>query len=162
MTGEKQALTAVALAVMALQFEEDPFGVVAFETEAVTIKRQDERIEAEELIRRFMRVPGRGYTHLEEGLKKALELQSYSLEGHAQGRITTLLLSDGKYTAGRDPIYLAPRFSRLMMIKMGEEQASLGLCRDLARQGGGNLWEVPDLEALPRTLFRVALSIIRG
>ena len=42
MTGEKLALTAVALAVVLLQFPDDPVGIVAFENEAKIIKRPDE------------------------------------------------------------------------------------------------------------------------
>ena len=39
MTGEKLALTAVALAVVLLQFPDDPVGIVAFENEAKVLKR---------------------------------------------------------------------------------------------------------------------------
>ncbi len=162
MTGEKLALTAVALAVVLLQFPEDPIGVVAFESEARVLKRPDERMVASELIERFLDVPAQGYTHLEEGLRSALKV-SRSVEARALGRPpATVLLSDGKYTAGRDPSYLAPRFFQLMVLKMGEDRSSLGLCRDLARKGRGSLSEVASLESLPGAMYGVVKDLLRG
>ena len=60
MTGEKLALTAVALAVVLLQFPDDPVGIVAFENEAKVLKTPDEKISVDELIARFLDVPAQG------------------------------------------------------------------------------------------------------
>ncbi|MEK6580167.1 MAG: vWA domain-containing protein, partial [Bdellovibrionota bacterium] len=132
MTGEKLALTAVALAVVLLQFPDDPIGIVAFENEAKILKRPDEKISLQQLVERFLDVPAHGYTHLEEGMKAALNLVRVA-QGGGKGRPpSAVLLTDGKYTAGKDPAYLAPRFPHLVVLKMGREKASLELCRELA------------------------------
>lgn len=163
MTGEKLALTAVALAVVLLQFPEDPVGIVAFENEGVVLKRPDERISLTELVERFLDVPAQGYTHLEDGLRLALKLSRSSRVVQAGGRPpSTVLLTDGKYTAGRDPAYLAPRFRQLVVLKMGKEKASLELCRELARKGRGSLREVGELEALPAIMYGVVKDLLRG
>jgi Mg-chelatase subunit ChlD len=75
---------------------------------------------------------------------------------------STVLLTDGKYTAGRDPAYLAPRFAHLVVLKMGRERASLELCRELARKGRGSLQEVADLEHLPAVMYGVVKDLLRG
>lgn len=162
MTGEKLALTAVAIAVVLLQFPDDPVGVVAFENEAKIIKRPQERISVHQLVERFLDVPAQGYTHLEDGLKAALRV-SHDASAAGQGRpASTVLLTDGKYTAGKDPAYLAPRFSHLVVLKMGREKASFNLCQELAHKGSGALREVSQLESLPQIMYGVVKDLLRG
>lgn len=163
MTGEKLALTAVALAVVLLQFPEDPIGIVAFENTATILKRPHERISLQELVERFIDVPAQGYTHLEDGMKQALSLIKTLDTGLSSGRPpSTVLLTDGKYTAGRDPAYLAPRFAHLVVMKMGKERASRQLCNELANKGHGALREVTELEALPYVMYGVVKDLLRG
>ena len=162
MTGEKLALTAVALAVVLLEFPHDPIGIVAFENEAKTLKSPEERLSIEALVERFLDVPAQGYTHLEEGMRSALSLVK-SARALGRGAIpSTVLLTDGKYTAGRDPAYLAGKFPHLIVLKMGKERASLELCRELARKGQGTLKEVDDLESLPSVMYGVVKSLLLG
>ncbi len=162
MTGEKLALTAVALAVVLLQFPDDPIGIVAFENEAKILKRPEEKISIAELVERFLEVPAQGYTHLEEGLRASLGMVKNQMSRGSQKPVSTVLLTDGKYTAGRDPSYLAPRFRHLIVLKMGNERASMSLCQDLASQGGGALKEVADLEDLPQVMYSVVKDLLRG
>ncbi len=162
MTGEKLALTAVALAVVLLQFPDDKVGIVAFENEAQILKTPDERISLQQLVERFLDVPAQGYTHLEDGLLGALKVVREVESGGQSRPPSTVLLTDGKYTAGRDPSYLAPRFPHLVVLKMGHERASMDLCRDLARGGSGALKEVGDLEALPSVMYSVVKDLLRG
>jgi len=162
MTGEKLALTAVALAVVLLEFAEDPIGIVAFENEARVLKRPDERISIELFVERFLDVPAQGYTHLEEGMREALILLRKSYFAGSGRPPSTVLLTDGKYTAGKDPIYLAPRFPHLVVLKMGKEKAGQELCRDLAKKGHGVIREVPELEALPGVMYGVVKDLLRG
>lgn len=162
MTGEKLALTAVALAVVLLEFPDDPIGIIAFENEAKILKRPDERISIHVLVERFLDVPAQGYTHLEDGMRCALKLVQDAQAG-GQGKPPSLvLLTDGKYTAGRDPAYLAPRFPHLVLLKMGNEKASLDLCLELARKGKGALHEVGELESLPTIMYDVVKDLLRG
>lgn len=162
MTGEKLALTAVALGVVLLQFPQDPIGIVAFENEANILKYPEEQISIEELIERFLDIPAQGYTHLEDGLKGALRLLSILRN---QGRFktpSTVLLTDGKYTAGKDPAYLASHFPHLIVMKMGQDRASLPLCSELAKLGKGTLREVDQLQSLPTIMYGVVKDLLRG
>ncbi len=160
MTGEKLALTAVALAVVLLQFPEDPVGIIAFENEAKILKLPEEKISLQELIERFLDVPAQGYTHLEDGMKAALKLVRNS--SSMQRPTSAVLLTDGKYTAGRDPSYLAASFPHLVVLKMGRERASEALCLELAQKGHGVLKEVGDLEILPNVMYSLVKDLLRG
>lgn len=162
MTGEKLALTAVALAVVLLEFPNDPLGIIAFENEAKVIKRPEERLSLQSLIERLLDVPAQGYTHLEDGLKAALKQLQSMMGGRTGHPPSTILLTDGKYTGGRDPAYLAPRFPHLVVLKMGTEHSSLDLCRELAQKGHGALREVGNLEALPLVMYGVVKELLRG
>jgi Mg-chelatase subunit ChlD len=162
MTGDKLALTAVALAVVLLQFPDDLIGIVAFENQAKILKSPEEKISIAQLVERFLDVPAQGYTHLEDGLKMSLKL-IHRVRLAGCGRPTSaVLLTDGKYTAGRDPAYLAFRFPHLVVIKMGTERASLSLCKDLAKKGHGVLREMGELETLPAIMYGVVKDILRG
>lgn len=162
MTGEKLALTAVALAVVLLQFPDDPVGIVAFENEAKILKYPDERISVEELIARFLDVPAQGYTHLEKGMSSALKLLRSIHSGRSRRPPSCVVLTDGKYTAGKDPAYLASRFPHLVVLKMGDDRSSYPLCEDLAKKGRGALREVTDLEQLPEAMCAVVKDLLRG
>ncbi len=162
MTGEKLALTAVALAVVLLQFPEDPIGMIAFENEAKILKRPDEVISVFQLLERFLDVPAQGYTHLEDGMRATLKLMTTLIASGIGRPPSVVLLTDGKYTAGRDPSYLASRFPHLVLLKMGRERASYELCRDMAKRGRGVVREVEELEALPSVMYGVVKDLLRG
>ena len=82
----------------------------------------------------------------------------------AQGKPpSTVFLLDGKYTAGKDPAYLAPRFPHLVVVKMGKERASLQLCRELAQKGRESLREVAELEvSCLHVMYGVVKDFLRG
>ncbi len=162
MTGEKLALTAVAVAVVLLEFPDDPVGVVTFETEPHVVKRPNERITIPEMVKRFLEAPSKGYTDIEDGLLAALkQVREVSSLG-VQRPASVVLISDGKYTAGKDPSYLAPRFPHLQVVKIGTDRSSLLLCQELARKGRGGLREVADMKDLPQALFNLVKELIRG
>jgi Mg-chelatase subunit ChlD len=162
MTGEKLALTAVAIAVVLLEFPEDPIGIVAFENEAKILKHPNEKISIPLLVERFLDVPAQGYTHLEDGMKAALRLIR-DVQKMGKGKVpSAVLLTDGKYTAGKDPAYLAHCFPHLVVIKMGHEVSSFELCLEMAKSGNGALREVQDLSSLPKIMYGVVKDLIRG
>jgi len=164
MTGEKLALTAVALSVVLLEFPDDPIGIVAFENKAKVVKQPYESITVYELVERFLDIPAQGYTHLEDGIKESIHLLSIlkRLGGERSRPASLVLLTDGKYTAGRDPSYLAPQIGHLLVLKMGKDRASLALCQELARLGSGSMKEVEDLQVLPGVMYSLVKDLLRG
>lgn len=158
MTGPKLALTAVALAVVLLQFPQYRIGIVAFENVPTVIQDPAQAFSLKEVIERFLDVPGEGYTDLEAALKSALVFGS----GGGPGRSATLLLTDGKYTAGRDPCYLAPQFHTLSIVKMGHDRASNDFCERLAVAGRGEIRRLAEIEELPPMMYSLVKALFRG
>jgi len=162
MQGEKLALMGVAVAVVLLQFPDDPVAVIGFDDTAHVLKRADERISVETLIERLLDVPGRPYTNLEAGLLRALETAQRATRGSRGRPVSTVLVTDGKYTAGADPTPLAKRFAHLTVLKVGSDRAGLPLCRELAHRGHGSVREAPRLDVVPLAMYGAVQELLRG
>lgn len=157
MTGRKLALTAVALAVLALQLESEDFALIAFESEATLIKGLGEKVDVFTVLERFMEVPARGLTNIEAGMQMA---EKQALAGKLAKK-AVILMTDGRFTAGRNPEYLIPRLPRLHVVQTGNPWSSPRFCRSLARRGRGKHLRVAKLEHLPGALYALVQEIIR-
>jgi len=157
MTGRKLALNAVALAVLGLQLPPEDFSVISFETDAELLKKLGDQTPLPETLRRFMEVPAKGLTNMEAGLLLA-EKEC------AKGKLTkraVILMTDGRFTAGRNPDYLASRLPRLHVVQTGNPWSSPRFCRGLAKKGRGRFLRVAHLEHLPSALYSLVHGIIR-
>ncbi len=157
MTGRKLALTAVALAVIALQLEPEDLSVVAFESDANLIKGLGTRLDVFQTLKNFMEVPARGLTNIESGLLMA---EKECLKGKLAKK-AIILMTDGRFTAGRSPEYLISRLPRLHVVQTGNPWSSPRYCRSLARKGRGKYLRVAKLEHLPSALYALVHEIIR-
>jgi Mg-chelatase subunit ChlD len=157
MTGRKLALTAVALAVLSLQLEPEDFSVIAFESDANLIKGLGEKKDVFAVLKRFMEVPARGLTNIEAGLLLA---EKQALSGKLPKK-AVILMTDGRFTAGRNPEYLVPRLPRLHVVQTGNPWSSPRFCRGLAKKGRGKFLRVAKLEHLPSALYALVHEIIR-
>ena len=159
MSGEKLAWMAVALACVLLEYSCNQVGVIGFENTGQVFHHPRQNQTIENILLRLMNHPAQGYTHLEEGLKGALRMTS-QLNRPEKSKV--ILLSDGKYTAGKNPTYLAPKFSHLTVIKLGEGKEGLLLCRNLARLGRGEFKQIRDHRELPKLMKILTQSLSRG
>lgn len=157
MTGKKLALTAVTLAVIALQLDPEDLGVIAFETDAEVLKPLGSSLPLAETLKRFLEVPARGLTNIEAGLQRAI---SESQKGRLR-RKAVILMTDGRFTAGKNPEYLIKKLPKLHVVQTGNPWASPRFCRGLARAGGGKHVRVSKPEHLPRALYALVHEIIR-
>ncbi len=157
MTGRKLALTAVSLAVLCLQLDPEDFSVVAFESTANLIKGLGTKQGPQEVLKKFMEVPARGLTNLEAGLLLA---EKQALAGKLSKK-AVILMTDGKFTAGKNPEYLIPRLPRLHVVQTGNAWSSPRFCRGLAKRGRGKYLRVAKIEHLPTALYTLVHEIIR-
>ncbi len=157
MTGRKLALTAVALAVLALQLEPEDYAVIAFESDANLLKPLGQRIQLDRILEAFMEVPARGLTNIEAGLLMA---EKQALSGKLVKK-AVILMTDGRYTAGKNPEHVVPRLPRLHVVQTGNAWSSPRFCRGLAQQGRGKFVRVAQLEHLPKALYALVNGIIR-
>ncbi len=157
MTGKKLALTAVTLAVVALQLEPEDLGVIAFETDAEVLKPLGKQLPLPDTLKRFLEVPARGLTNIEAGLQKAIV---ESKKGRLR-RKAVILMTDGRFTAGKNPEYLVKNLPRLHVVQTGNPWSSPRFCRTLAKLGGGKHIRVSKPEHLPKALYSLVHEIIR-
>ena len=183
MAGEKMALGAVAAAVLALKLRAGDLAVVLFADGARTVLRFGEEVEPAELVRRMLAVPCGGGTDIAAALRLGhAELQ----RGRDPGRCG-LLVSDGVYTSGADPLPAAARFGALHVLLMEERPAvrpaggggaaaarsggpapattwispRLAVGEAVARAADGGLVRVDGFAALPRRMLEVADRVLR-
>jgi MoxR-like ATPase/Mg-chelatase subunit ChlD len=170
MAGEKMALGAVATAVLALKLRAGDLAVVLFADGARTVLRFGEEVEPAELVRRMLAVPCGGGTDIAAALRLGhAELQ----RGRDPGRCG-LLVSDGVYTSGADPLPAAARFGALHVLLMEERERRapdvpvttwisprLAVGEAIARAAGGGVVRVDGFAALPRRMLEVADRVLR-
>ncbi|GEM_PF-1390111 len=157
MNGEKIALIAVAAAILHLKL--DRVSVVSFDTLANTLVPLGARVDVREVVRRVLRVPAQGYTHISAGLEEGLEQLSRSRRKERVG----LLLSDGISNVGKDPVHVAQRFPTLHVIQVGRDvPQGRRACTRMAQAGQGARWHAPTYLALPQLVRQVVREVFRG
>lgn len=157
MTGEKIALLAVAAAVVALCVPSRRLALLAFASQAKVIKPFGEELALETLVERVLEIPTMGLTNLELALKESLKL----VDAAGKAGANVILITDGKYTEGKDPTPLAARFKKLHALKLGRDIAGRALLQDLVRGGNGRLFEVRRMPDLPRVMYGAMKSLLR-
>lgn len=157
MTGKKLALLGVSIAVLALQLESEDLSVIPFATEAEVLKTLNTVKSVDIIVEKFLDSQTKGLTNIEDALKKALVQQKRG----KHTRRTTILMTDGKFTAGGRPEYLASQFQRLHVVQTGSPWASERFCRNLAKRGSGNFLHINDFEELPKALYNLVHESLR-
>jgi Mg-chelatase subunit ChlD len=156
MTGEKLALLAVAATVFAYKLPAEDISIVTFESTANTIKKIKTQLSVESIAQKILDVPAMGYTNIEAGLSEGL---SQLARGTHKNRIG-ILISDGKYTAGNDPLPAASRYNFLHVILTGDFNTDPPACTAMASAGHGHLYKAPNFQSLPRVLSRLIADIL--
>lgn len=156
MSGEKLALLAVAATVLAYRLPTEDFAIVSFESTANTLKKMRTRMSVEKIAEKILDVPALGYTNIEAALK----------EGRGQLRLgkhknrVGILISDGKYTAGGDPIPAATGYRALYVVLIGDFNTNPEACRNMAATGRGRVYSAPNFQSLPRTLHKLLADLL--
>jgi len=149
MKGEKLALLAMTVAAVAMSLPVDSFAIFGFDSEIHTIKAFDEVGGPEVWIERTLSIPPGGFTHMERALITAKDWIHASDYPNAR----VILVSDGRYTEGKNPITLAGTFPYLYSVKIGKDPTGREIMREIADHGMGRFTEVREMRDLPRTLL---------
>jgi Mg-chelatase subunit ChlD len=156
MSGEKLALLAVAATVLAYKLPSEDFSIVAFESTANTLKKMRVEMSVEDIARNILDVPAVGYTNIEAGLSEGLkQLRS----GRHKNRVG-ILISDGKYTSGGDPIPIAAAYRALYVVLIGDFNTDPKNCSEMAATGHGRVYSAPNFQSLPRILHRLIADLL--
>ena len=157
MSGEKMALAAVATAVLALKMQGERLGRGDVRGQGQGHQPAGVDDSPEEVVRLMLEQPVRGYTNI----AAALEVGAAELERGRNPRRAGLLITDGVYTVGEDPVPLAARFPRLFVLLTEDYKMNPGLCRSMADQAGGDVFPVKSFQELPRRMLEVANRVLR-
>ena len=154
MTGEKIALTALAAAILRLKLEH--VAIVAFDTHATVLVRVGESVTPRELVRRVLEVPAQGYTNIEQGLRIALR----ELNRSARKERVGILMSDGIYNVGWDPVKVAAHYPKLHVVQVGvEERQGTRTCKGMVSAGRGRLYRAAAYQDLPQVVRQLVREV---
>lgn len=142
--GERLAAAALAAAVVALRAPAD-HSVVAFSAEVLVLKAQDEPRPVERVVDDLLTLRGHGTTDLALALRTA----GRQLARSPAVRRTTLLLTDGRSTAGGDPLPAARRLDELVVVAPQDDAEQ---ARALAVAAGARFEVLHGPSDVPRAL----------
>lgn len=146
--GARLATAALAAAAVALRAPED-HSVVVFNDRALVVKAQDERRPVGAVLDDLLMLRGSGPTDLALGLSTA-EAQ---LQRSTASRRLTVLLSDGRPTAGPDPVPYARRLDDLVVVAPAEDAEQ---ARAFARDAEARFSALAGPSDVPRALSFLA------
>lgn len=157
MKGEKLALLGVTVAAVCESVPSAALCILGFDSEIHAIKEFGDRTPVEQAISRIISIPPGGFTNIELGLKAARLRMDHSQ--FAQARV--ILVSDGRYTEGKDPVIEARNFRFIYPVKIGKDPGGRKVMQDLAETGQGRFAEVREMNALPRFLLNAIRAWVK-
>ena len=154
MYGKLLLNAALTTSVLAYNMEKEEYGIVLFNSTAMVLKKIDQKKPINNIIDEILDSEAVGFTNIEIGLENGLKELNKVIEKtrHKFG----ILISDGNYNRGKDPIDLAKKFPTLHVIGMpagNDADRGIDTCRDLAKAGRGKFYAVNDYKEIPRALI---------
>jgi len=146
--GERLATAALAAAAVAARAPDD-HSVVAVNHQAIVIKPQDQRRPVADVIDDVLTLRGHGPTDLALGLGAARA----QLDRSSAVRRLTVLLSDGRPTAGDDPVAVARRLGSLAVLAPADDADE---ARAFAAAAGARFEQISGPSDIPRALRLLA------
>ena len=157
MKGEKLALLGVTVAAACESVPSDALCILGFDSEIHAIKEFSEKIETALAVERTLSIPAGGFTNIELGLKAAEERIGVSRLPAAR----FILISDGRYSEGKNPVHQARRFRAIYPVKIGKDPGGRSVMREIADSGQGRFGEVREMHELPRFLLHAIRSWVK-
>jgi len=147
---------ALTTSVLAYNMEKEDFAIVLFNSTAMLLKKINQKKQVIEIIDDILDSEAVGFTNIYIGLEKGLK-ELKKVKENRKSRFG-ILITDGNYNRGDDPIILAKKYPKLHVIGMpAENDADRGIdtCRDLAQAGRGKFYAVKDYKEIPRALIEL-------
>ncbi|MEM2193002.1 MAG: AAA family ATPase [Candidatus Methanomethylicia archaeon] len=156
MHGYRIIMAALAVAALAYKLEKDYYSIVAFKDEAKVLKSIDEETSIENIVSKILHFKYGGLTNIEDGLRKGLE-QIEQLREDVSDRLG-IIVTDGWVTAGRDPLDVAAKYSKLHVLQIGiggGRLESVELAESMAKVGHGIHILIEGFNELPYALMNI-------
>jgi MoxR-like ATPase len=148
MSGPKVAMAMASLGVLAYKLKTIQYSIITFDSAARVLKPLDRKVSVETIVSELLDIPAMGFTNIEDGLRKGIVEMNRTI---AKEKIA-ILITDGNYTAGKDPRKLAAEYPRLFVIMMKSDDSQPKLCADMAALGKGKVMAVDGIDEIPAVL----------
>jgi hypothetical protein len=160
MYGKLLLNAALTTSVLAYNMEKESYGIVLFNSTAMVLKKINEKKPVITIIDEILDSEAVGFTNINIGLEKGLKELNKVKEKtrHKFG----ILITDGNYNRGENPIDLAKKFPKLHVIGIpAENDAERGIdtCREIARVGQGKFFVVNNYREIPRALMELLSKV---
>ncbi|MHA1241360.1 MAG: VWA domain-containing protein, partial [Promethearchaeota archaeon] len=151
---------ALTTSVMAYNMEKENYGIVLFNSTAMVLKKIDKKKPVIKIIDEILDSEAVGFTNITIGLEKGLKELNKIKEKtrHKSG----ILITDGNYNRGKDPLILAKKFPKLHVIGIpadNDAERGIDTCREIARVGQGKFFAVNNYKEIPRALIELLSQI---
>lgn len=157
MKGDKLAHLALSASAMALSIPGADLCFAGFDSKTSWVKRFDEKITTEKIVEKILNLPAAGFTNMDGAFRDLKD----ELESSRRPRANVILIGDGKYTEGRNPIDRAQDFFRLHVLKIGKDIGGRQNLKDLAQKGSGLFIEARQYADLPKCLYTLLRASLR-
>ena len=154
MYGRLLVNAALTTSVLAYNMEKEDYAIILFNSTAMVLKKIDKKKKVSTIIDEILDSEAVGFTNIYIGLEKGLkELNKIKIHDKDQFGI---LITDGIYNRGEDPLILAKKYPKLHVIGIpAENDANRGIdtCREIAKAGRGRFYAVQNYKEIPRALI---------
>jgi len=147
---------ALTTSVLAYNMEKEDFAIILFNSTAMILKKINQKKQIIDIIDDILDSEAVGFTNIYIGLEKGLK-ELNKVKENRRNRFG-ILISDGNYNRGDDPIILAKEYPKLHVIGMpAENDADRGIdtCREIAQAGRGKFYAVNNYKEIPRALIEL-------
>jgi len=145
---------ALTTSVLAYNMEKEDFAIILFNSTAMILKNIDKKKPIVSIIDEILDSEAVGFTNIYIGLDKGLKQLNKIKE--KKKNPFGILITDGNYNRGENPIVLAKKYPKLHVIGMpAENNADQGIatCKAIAHAGSGKFYAVNDYKEIPRALI---------
>jgi len=147
---------ALTTSVLAYNMEKEDYAIVLFNSTSMSLKKIDQKKPIIKIIDDILDSEAVGFTNIYNGLVKGLkELNKF--RENKKNRFG-ILITDGIFNRGEDPVIIAKKYPKLHVIGMpAENDANNGIdtCREIAQAGRGKFYAVNDYKEIPRALIEL-------
>jgi Mg-chelatase subunit ChlD len=147
---------ALTTSVLAYNMEKEDFAIVLFNSTAMVMKKIDYRRPVISIIDDILDSEAVGFTNIFIGLEKGLK-ELNKIKEKRKSRFG-ILITDGNYNRGEDPIILAKKYPKLHVIGMpavNDADQGIDTCREIAKAGRGQFYAVNNYSEIPRALIEL-------
>ncbi len=145
---------ALTTSVLAYNMEKEDYSIILFNSTAMVLKDIKEEKSITKLIDEILDSEAVGFTNIHIGLEKGLKELNKVKKNHRNQ--FGILISDGNYNRGDNPVDIARKYPKLHVIGMPpDNDADRGIetCKEIAKAGRGKFYAVEDYKEIPRALI---------